>query len=86
MGKLKSRGRPRIRRPDTALGRFGASLAAMREARGISVRELARACQVKTCAIWAWEGGRYRPAASSIRRLALALDVPADGLLEALYP
>ena len=79
------RGRPRSPRPGP-LQAFGRSLQSLREAQGLSVAQLAEACDVSPYAVWAWEAGRSRPLAPRIRRLAVALGVPADSLLAALYP
>ena len=56
-------------------GRYGARLARLREAAGLSQSELARALGVQPGAINHIEAGRVLPRADKLRALALALGV-----------
>lgn len=61
--------------------RFGAYLRQQREARGLSIREVARRVGVQDTTILRFERGEFlAPAPDKLRRLALALDLPANDL------
>ena len=60
---------------------LGARLKAKREAKGMSLDELAKATGLSKAGLWQIEVGRSEPRASTIIALAIALDVSTDFLL-----
>lgn len=54
----------------------------LRKRRGMSQQDLAAAADVAVNTVWALEKGRLRPRARTLRRLAAALGVPFEALLE----
>lgn len=60
---------------------IGKRLKALRERRGLSQYELARAAQVSQGLIWQIEAGRKNPGLETLLRLAQALSVSPEELL-----
>lgn len=59
---------------------FAARLKELREARGWSRRELARACEVEVWEVDGWEGSHLLPSLEDIASLADALECSMDYL------
>ena len=62
--------------------RLGERVAAARKRLGINQAELARRAALAPAAVWQIEHGDRRPSAGTLRRLADALEVSADWLLD----
>jgi transcriptional regulator with XRE-family HTH domain len=60
----------------------GGQLAALRRRRFMTQTELAERIGVSMKTVQAWEGGRAQPRLRHIPKLAEALDVPAEQLVE----
>lgn len=60
---------------------FAARLTRLRQARRLSVAELALGTQVNRDAVHKWEAGKRRPTVATLRRLAVALGVELTELL-----
>ena len=58
----------------------------VREAAGLTERQLAGMVAVTMGTLTAWERGHGRPNAQQVGQLALALGVTPDGVLAALLP
>jgi ribosome-binding protein aMBF1 (putative translation factor) len=61
---------------------FGQQLRTLRTERGMSQVELAAIVETNPCHVSDWERGKTEPKVPTIRRLALALEVPSWRLLE----
>lgn len=60
---------------------LGLALRAARVAKGLTVKAIADACDVKGPAVSQWEAGRTEPTFANLRRVADMVDVPVDDLL-----
>ncbi|WP_442955307.1 helix-turn-helix domain-containing protein [Parasphingorhabdus sp.] len=71
-------------RPRLTKGRdgFGKRVAWERSQKGWTLAELGREVGVSSTCVWNWEEGNTHPRPGSLTRLAQALDVSADRLLE----
>ncbi len=72
--------------PDPLLSEFGERLRELRRERGISQNKLVRRMDIDHVAIWRIEKGLREPRLKMILRLAKALGVPPEALLEGLTP
>jgi transcriptional regulator with XRE-family HTH domain len=66
--------------PPEPAGQFARCLRTLREAQGLSIRDLAALIGVSSVTIWKWEKGDSKPRARSLSPLAKALDVSPGSL------
>jgi transcriptional regulator with XRE-family HTH domain len=66
--------------PPEPASQFARRLRTLREAQGLSIRDLAALIGVSSVTIWKWEKGDSKPRARSLPPLAKALDVSPSSL------
>jgi transcriptional regulator with XRE-family HTH domain len=66
--------------PPETVSQFAQQLRTLREAQGLSLRDLAALTGVSTVTIWKWEKGDSKPRARSLPSLAQALHVSPSSL------
>jgi transcriptional regulator with XRE-family HTH domain len=65
---------------------IGDNVRRIREERGLTQTEIARRCEVAQPSIWGLEHGEFNPSSPLLVKLAKALDVPIEDLLEEPVP